>query len=120
MSGFGPAWSGNAQLLWVEGAVGAVLDLLVNVPANGTYALELHMTRAPDYGTVSVEVGGTAAVKHFSGYRKKVLPSGAYPMGNFHLSAGKRRVAFKIIGKAAESTGYLVGIDKIVLTRVGS
>jgi hypothetical protein len=27
-------------------------------------------------------------------------------------------VALKIIGKAPESTGYLVGVDKIVLTRV--
>ena len=120
MSGFGAGWSGNAQLLWVEGGKGAVLDLLVNVPASGKYALELHMTRAPDYGIVSVEVAGTVAEKHFYGYRQKVLPSGGYPMGIFPMAAGKRRVALKIIGKAPESTGYLVGVDKIVLTRVGA
>jgi len=119
MSGFGPGWSGNAQLLWVEGGKGAVLDLLVNVPADGKYALELFMTRAPDYGIVSVEVAGTLTEKHFYGYRQKVLPSGGSPMGVFPMAAGKRRVALKIIGKAPESTGYLVGVDKIVLTRVG-
>ena len=119
MSGFGAGWSNNAQLLWVDGAVGAVLDLIVNVPASGKYVLELHMTRAPDYGIISVEVAGTSAAKHFYGYRPKVLPSGGYPMGTFALVAGKRRVALKIIGKAPESTGYLVGVDKIVLTRVG-
>jgi len=120
MSGFGPDWSGNAQLLWVQGGVGAVLDLIVNVPANGKYALELHMTRAPDYGIISVEVAGTLAEKHFYGYRQKVQPSGGYPMGIFPMAAGKRRVALKVIGKAPESTGYLVGVDKIVLTRVGA
>jgi hypothetical protein len=120
MGGFGAGWSGNAQLLWVDGAVGAVLDLIVNVPANGKYALELHMTRAPDYGIVSVEVAGTPAAKPFFGYRQKVLPSGGYPMGTFPLTAGKQRVGLKIIGKAVESTGFLVGVDKIVLTRVGA
>jgi hypothetical protein len=120
MSGFGAGWSGNAQLLWVDGAVGAVLDLLVNVPANGKYALELYMTRAPDYGIVSIEIAGTPATKPFFGYRQKVLPSGGYPTGIFPMTAGKNRVGFKIIGKAAESTGYLMGVDKIVLTRVGA
>jgi hypothetical protein len=57
-------------LLWVDGAVGAVLDLIVNVPASGKYALELHMTRAPDYGFVSLEVAGTPAAKPFFGYRR--------------------------------------------------
>jgi hypothetical protein len=46
-------------------------------------------------------------------------PSGGYPMGTFPLTAGKNRVRLKIIGKALESTGYLVGVDKLVLTRVG-
>ena len=41
MAGFGPGWSGNAQLFWSGGAVGAVLDLLVDVPAAATYAVEL-------------------------------------------------------------------------------
>jgi hypothetical protein len=120
MGGFGPGWSGNAQLLWVDGAVGAVLDLIVKVPASGKYALELHMTRAPDYGIVSVEVAGTPAAKPFFGYRQTVLPSGGYPIGTFPLTAGKNRVGLKIIGKALESTGYLVGVDKLVFTRVGA
>ncbi|MGZ9138035.1 MAG: hypothetical protein ACXW4K_11350, partial [Candidatus Deferrimicrobiaceae bacterium] len=44
MAGFGSGWSGNAQLFWSGGAVGAVLDLLVDVPTAATYAVELYMT----------------------------------------------------------------------------
>jgi hypothetical protein len=77
------------------------------------------MTRAPDYGIISVGVAGIPAAKPFFGYQQKVLPSGGYPMGTFPLTAGKNRVRLKIIGKALESTGYLVGVDKLVLTRVG-
>ena len=32
MGGFGPGWSGDAQLFWSGGAVGATLDLTIDVP----------------------------------------------------------------------------------------
>jgi hypothetical protein len=117
MGGFGSGWSGNAQLLWVSGAVGSVLNLKVKVPAGGQYALELHMTRAPDYGSISLKVAGSSVAKPFSGYYQKVVPSGAYLLGTFPLDAGNHWIALKLIGKATGSTGYLVGVDKIVLTR---
>ena len=50
MSRFGKGWSRDAQLFWSGGATGAVLDLMVDVREAGRYNVELHLTRAPDYG----------------------------------------------------------------------
>ena len=54
MAGFGSGWSGNAQLFWSGVAVGALMDLLVDVPAAATYAVELYMTRAQDYADLKI------------------------------------------------------------------
>lgn len=113
MAGFGPGWSGNAQLFWSGGAVGAVLDLLVDVPAAATYAVELYMTRAPDYADLKVEVDGKPSPVPFSGYSPTVTAPNPLQAGKFSLQPGSRKVSFMIVGKYQQSTGYYVGIDRI-------
>ena len=49
MRGFGPAWSGDAHLLWM-GEPGEVMETVFSVPAEGDYLFSLQMTKAPDYG----------------------------------------------------------------------
>lgn len=119
MSGFGNGWSGNAQLFWSEGAPGAVLDLLVDVPADSKYAVEIYMTRAPDFGKLSFEIGGTASEVTFDGMAPQVMTSGPVQLGTFPLQAGQRRVALMIVGKYPQSSNYYVGIDKLRLYPAG-
>lgn len=119
MSGFGGGWSGNAQLFWSGGAPGAVLDLLIEVPAASKYALEIYMTRAPDFGQVSFEVDQKKSEVTFDGMAPQVMTSGPIQLGTFPLQAGKRRVSLMIIGKYAQSTNYYVGIDKLRLYPAG-
>lgn len=119
MSGFGSGWSGNAQLFWSDGAPGAVLDLLVDVPADSKYAVEIYMTRAPDFGMLSFEIDGTASVVPFDGMAPQVTTSGPIQLGIFPLKAGQRRVAMMITGKYPQSTNYYVGIDKLRLYPAG-
>ncbi|HEX9181315.1 MAG TPA: hypothetical protein VF859_13020 [Burkholderiales bacterium] len=119
MAGFGSGWSGNAQLFWTGGKVGAVLDLVIDVPAPGTYGVELYLTRAPDYGDVKIEVDGKPVAALFNGYAAKVSPGGPLMVGRFPLQPGPRKVSFMIVGKDRQSTGYFAGIDQVKLYPVG-
>jgi hypothetical protein len=113
MSRFGKGWSGDAHLLWTGGAAGAVLDLAVDVPAPGLYAVEIYFTRAPDYAQVAIEVDGKSSPATFSGYAPRVAPPAPMQAGKFPLQAGARKLSLKITGKVAQSTGYLVGLDQV-------
>ncbi len=120
MAGFGALWSGNAQLLWVDGTVGAVLDLIVDIAVAGKYAVHLYPTRAPDYGNFKMTVDGKQSSVPFTGFDPKVMPTGRYLIGTFFLQPGPRRVRLTITGRSPKSTGYLVGIDRITLTSIES
>lgn len=119
MGGFGGNWSGGEQLFWSEGATGAVLDLMVDVPAASKYAVEIYMTRAPDYGRLSFEVDGQASTVPFDGMAPQVLPSGPIQVGTFPLQAGQHRVSLMITGKHPQSANYYAGIDKLRLYPAG-
>jgi hypothetical protein len=118
MSGFGAGWSGGSQLFWSGGQVGSWLDLVIDVPASGSYSLALYLTRAPDYAQLKVEVDGESGVR-FDGFSKRVEPSGPVRVGTFELQAGPRRVRLTITGKHADSRGLLVGVDRMDLLPVG-
>ncbi|TAK51930.1 MAG: hypothetical protein EPO25_14995 [Gammaproteobacteria bacterium] len=120
MGGFGGGWSGGEQLFWHGGAVGAVLDLVVDVPAASKYAVEIYLTRAPDYGKLSFEVDGQPSAMTFNGSSPAVAPSGPFQLGTFALQAGQRKVSLMIVGKDADSTGYFAGIDKLRLYPAGA
>jgi hypothetical protein len=118
MSGFGQGWSGDAQLLWAGGQPGAVLDLILDVPVDAIYVVELHMTRAPDFGQLRIQVDGKDGAATFDGYSPTVVPSGPVPIGSFNLGSGPRKVSFMIAGKNRNATGFLAGIDFIRLSRL--
>ena len=119
MSSFGGGWSGGEQLLWSGGSTGAVLDLMFDVPVASKYAFEIYMTRAPDYGQVRFEIDGQASFANFDGIAPQVMAPGPTQLGTFPLQAGKHKVSLMIVGKHAQSTGYLVGIDKLRLYPAG-
>ncbi len=119
MASFGGGWSGGEQLFWSGGAVGAVLDLLVDVPAASKYALEIYMTRAPDYGQVRFEIDGKTRDVPLDGMAAQVFPTGPQQLGTFALQPGTRRISLMIIGKHPQATNYFVGIDKLRLYPAG-
>jgi hypothetical protein len=116
MSAFGQGWSDNAQLFWGGGQGGAVLDLTLDVPTRAMFEVELHMTRAPDYGQLTIQVDGKN-VAQFDGYAPTVALSGPISVGTFDLGPGPRKVSFMIVGKNTKATGFLVGIDYIRLIK---
>ena len=118
MRSFGAGWGGDNQLLWVDGQVGAVIDLQVDVPSEGAYRVSLSLTKGPDYGLFQAEVGGMASPLKFDGFSQRVTRVDSQDFGVFPLGAGKRTIALMIIGKNSQSRGFLVGIDRITLTPV--
>lgn len=117
MTPFGQGWSNNKQLFWADAADGASMDLTVNVPASGNYTIALYLTRAPDYSNVRLLVDGKPAAS-FPGFGPTVATSGRVALGTFPLPGGPRKITLTVMGKAPESKGYLVGVDKITLRRV--
>lgn len=115
MQAFGSSWSGGAQLLWVDGAIGAVLDLQVEVPEAAAYRVSLALTKGPDFGVIQAEVGGKASATKFDGYSPTVVRVSSVDLGVFVLRPGQCNVSLMIIGKNPQSTGFLVGVDRIDL-----
>ncbi len=116
MAPFGAAWSGGAQLYWVPARVGARLALTVNVPAAGTYSIAGSFTRAPDYGDFEVLANDAKVGAAFSGYAARVAHSGQVVLGRGRLNAGANLLVLQITGKDRQSTGYMVGVDRLELT----
>ena len=116
MAGFGPGWSGNAQLFWHGGAVGATLDLLIDVPGDGAWVVEIALTQAPDYGQLAFEVDQHPAGQVFDGYAPQVAGPVTVALGSFAMQRGPRLVSLKIVGRNPSSTGFLAGIDRIRLS----
>jgi hypothetical protein len=120
MTGFGPGWGGGAQLFWGGGAVGGTLDLIVDIPLDGAWTAEVLLTRAPDYGQLQFEVDQHPVTARFDGYAPRVAGPVTVQLGTFTLQAGPRRVSLMIIGKNGQSTGWLAGVDRVRLRRVGA
>lgn len=121
MAGFGKGWVAPSQLFWAGAGPGATLSLVVDVPASATYLVELHLTRAPDYGSLRIRLDGKdARSSSFDGYDPRVTPSGAIQAGQFALAAGPHTLSFAIVGKNSRATNYLAGIDTIRLMPVAS
>lgn len=118
MSGFGPGWGGNAQLLWNGGVPGSVLKLQVVVPSAGHYAIELRWTTAPDFGDVRVTLATAEWPQLLSGYAPKVSPAAMTHAGAIKLNAGTNEIQLRLVGKHALSSGFLFGIDQLRLTPV--
>jgi hypothetical protein len=111
----GPLWSGGSQLLLQPSAAGQEVSVQVQVPVGGTYQLLVDPSVGPRYGICTVEVDGRP-VGGFNGYAPAVAsPQAALAVGTVTLGAGAHSLTFLVTGKDPRSTGYLAGIDFVVL-----
>jgi len=116
-------WSGDAQLWWQPAEPGARLTLSFPAPAAGDYEVTAYMTKAPDYGRVAIallegDVAAFDASREIDLYGPRVAPTGPIPLGRMRLRQGANTLAIKVTGKNDRSTGYLVGLDALVLKLV--
>ena len=124
MAQFGPAWSHNAQLLWMPTKVGAALSwpLLVGITHDANYAFTVGFTKGPDYGEVQLAVNGAPVGQPFDGYAPQVTHAELVTLGTAVLRKGPawNQIQFTVAGKNPNAKGYYVGIDQIRMTPVAS
>jgi hypothetical protein len=118
MRPFGPGWSGDAQLFWGGGQIGAGLRLSFTTSATGRYEIFLHFTRAPDYAFVQASFDGAPAVS-FNGYATTVSRDRAL-LGMRDVEPGPHEVIVKITMKDGPSKGLNVGLDRIEFVPVAT
>jgi hypothetical protein len=91
------------------------VSVQVQVPVGGTYQLLVEPSVGTRYGICTVEVDGRP-VGGFNGYAPAVAsPQAALAVGTVTLGAGAHSLTFLVTGKDPRSTGYLAGIDFVVL-----
>lgn len=115
MRPFGPDWHGGAHLLW-GGVGGDALDLTFEIPEARTAKLELHFTRAADYGAFDVLLDGRVVASDVDGYADRVLAAPPLDLGEARLEAGKHTLTLRMTGanpaaKKFQDRQYLLGLD---------
>ncbi|MBN2594898.1 MAG: DUF2961 domain-containing protein, partial [Sedimentisphaerales bacterium] len=121
MYGFGPNWSGDAHLWWINARPGDKLDLAVPVEKDGTYRLKMQLTKAVDYGIVQLYLDGEKLGKPIDLFNNGVIASGALDMGVHILDKGEHKLRVEIVGaneKAVKS--YMFGLDYVLLEDMAS
>jgi hypothetical protein len=126
-------WGKNLLFMAARGP-GSRLDVPLDVPEDGRYELIAQMAQAPDYGIYSVLIDGGVAgvsgqVEHepganvgsgftLDGWFTEVFVGEDRVLAWPTLTAGRHTVSFLCVGKNAQSTGYNIGLDGLVLARV--
>jgi hypothetical protein len=121
MYGFGPNWSGDAHLWWIEAKPGATLDLAVPVQKAAAYRLKMQLTKAIDYGIVQLYLDGKKLGEPIDLFNNGVIATGVLDMGIHQLDKGEHKLRFEIVGANEKAVkNYMLGLDYIKLEEVGA
>jgi hypothetical protein len=121
MDGFGPNWSGDAHLWWIDAKPGDKLDLSVPVQKTGAYRVKMQLTKAIDYGIVQLYLDGKKLGEPIDLYNDGVVATGVLNMGVHELDKGEHKLTVQITGaneKAVKS--YMFGLDYLLLEETAS
>ncbi len=123
------------DLLFFEGTgPGSRIDLPLDVAADGRYEIVAQVAQAPDYGRYAIEIdgkvpGASGQLEHepgantgnqgaYDGYLSEVFVGEDRVVAWPTLTRGRHWVSFVCTGKNPQSTGYNLGVDGLVLSRV--
>jgi hypothetical protein len=126
-------WSKDVILFEAAGK-DARIEVPFEVPETAEYELYTEVAQGADYGTYTVLLDGqpphAPQLEHepgadvrpqtqFDGYAPETYVGLAYQVGWVQLSQGKHRLTYVCLGKNQASAGYNLGIDNIILAKVG-
>ncbi len=116
MSIFLGLWSGDEQVLWIDGAPGDTLASTITAPAAGRYRVYASFTAALDFGIVTHTINGQPSPP-IDLYAGIVLNTGLTPLGEFDLQAGPNDVLVQITGSnpLANPARHGYGLDALFL-----
>lgn len=111
-------WSGNDQMWWTGGRPGDRLSVEFPVPADGSWNVELVLTRARDYGIVKVSIDDhvlEGALDLFNS--PDVITTGVLTYPEVPLTKGKHRLTFELVGANDNAVkSFMVALDYLRLT----
>jgi hypothetical protein len=112
---FGNHWSGASQLVW-WGGLQKNDQLVLEFPVKkaGTYELQLHLSRAHDYGTFSFQLDNTPATKPIDIYDPRLQKPTPFKLKPAQLTKGPHRLKITYHGKNPKSANSLIGIDYLM------
>lgn len=114
----GVAWSGHRQL-WFHGAhPGDQVTLNFPVTDGGTYDLHAIWTMAGDYAIAGLAVDGVTLGQPVDLFHPGVVISPPIDYGQLALTPGTHQLTLRVLGKNQYSANYLVGLDKLQLTKL--
>jgi hypothetical protein len=111
-------WSGEAQLWGRPEKKGEWVDLELPVAADGTYKVQVYLTKARDYGVVQFQLDGKPVGKPFDGFEpEKVLHTDAIDLGSVELKKGTATLRIEVVDTNEKSVGtrYMWGLDCVML-----
>jgi len=126
-------WSKDVILFEANGP-GSKLEVPFEAPEDGDYELYTEVAQAADYGIYTVLLDGKPApapqLEHepgadlrpqtqFDSYALETYVGLAHQIGWVHLAVGPHTLTYVCQGKREASSGYNLGVDNIVLARVG-
>jgi hypothetical protein len=113
---FGPGWSDDTHLWWIEGKPGDRLTVAVPVKTDGQYKLIVQLTKARDYGIVQLWLDGQKLGAPLDLFNPKVIPTGALDLGVHPLKPGEHRLTLEIVGANERAVkAYMAGLDFVKL-----
>ncbi len=115
MEGFGPHWSGNGQMWFRPTKDGQWVEFELPVDTSGEYKVIVHGTKAIDYGKVRYAIDGQTLGKPIDGFHDGVVHFGPVELGTVKLERPKAKLRMEVVGKNPKATGYMAGLDCVVL-----
>jgi hypothetical protein len=102
-------------------APGAKTTIPFQVDQDGDYELTAQIAHAPDYGTYEALLDGkpTLLPGPIDAWYSEVYVAVDHLLGWKKLAKGEHTLTFICTGKDARSTGYNLGIDTLILARIG-
>jgi hypothetical protein len=108
------AW-GNDRELFGEAEEGGYLELEIDAPRAGRYALAAWFTQGPDCGVVEVSLDGRRVGGRFDGFHDTVVRSERTAFGTADLGEGRHRLRFTAAGKGPRATACHFAVDCLEL-----
>jgi alpha-D-xyloside xylohydrolase len=119
MTPFGNHWSDDSQMVWWGGlSKGDQLVLEVPVDKAGSHELQLHLSKAEDYGIFSFQLDDGPASEAIDLFAPKLQPPMLFRLKSAMLTRGNHRLKILYLGQNPRSRNSLIGMDYLVLKDV--
>ncbi len=126
-------WSKDVVVFTGEGP-GAKVTIPFDVSSDGDYELYAQLAKGSDYGVYTVLLDGKPPVApvlehepgadvrpqtQFDGYALETYVGSDFQVGWPRLTKGRHTLTFVCVGRREDSSGYVAGVDDIVLAKTG-